>query len=160
MNDSCHMADQAIPSQPPIEFHTMNPTTNAVLAVPAADSASAIAHFSATLQYETDCWDTHEALASGSPGFVLLDVRSHESYAKGHVPGAVNLLRGKITASRLAAYPADTLFVTYCAGPHCNGATKAAIAVAKLGRPVKIMIGGITGWLDEGFSLQTEAHAQ
>jgi hypothetical protein len=32
--------------------------------------------------------------------------------------------------------------------------------VAKLGRPVKIMIGGITGWLDEGFSLQTEAHAQ
>ena len=58
--------------------------------------------------------------------------------------------------SKLAAYSADTLFVTYCAGPHCNGATKAAIAVAKLGRPVKIMIGGITGWIDEGFSLVTE----
>jgi rhodanese-related sulfurtransferase len=50
-------------------------------------------------------------------------------------------------------YPADTLFVTYCAGPHCNGAARAAIRLAKLGRPVKIMAGGITGWLDEGFSL-------
>ncbi|MBI3727514.1 MAG: rhodanese-like domain-containing protein, partial [Burkholderiales bacterium] len=87
---------------------------------------------------------------------VLLDVRSPESYAKGHVPGAINLLKGKIIASKLASYPPDTLFVTYCAGPHCNGATKAAIRLAQLGRPVKIMIGGITGWIDEGFSLTTE----
>jgi hypothetical protein len=28
-----------------------------------------------------------------------------------------------------------------------------AIALARLGRPVKLMIGGITGWIDEGFSL-------
>jgi len=45
--------------------------------------------------------------------------------------------------------------VTYCAGPHCNGAARAAIRLAKLGRPVKIMTGGITGWLDEGFALAT-----
>jgi rhodanese-related sulfurtransferase len=45
------------------------------------------------------------------------------------------------------------VFVTYCAGPHCNGAARAAIRLAKLGRPVKIMTGGITGWLDEGFDL-------
>lgn len=137
----------------------MTPTTNSVLAHPAADSASAIAHFSATFQYETDCWDTHDAIASGNPGFVILDVRSSESYAKGHLPGAIHLLRGKIIASKLAEYPADTLFVTYCAGPHCNGATKAAIAVAKLGRPVKIMIGGVTGWIDEGFALVAEPPA-
>jgi rhodanese-related sulfurtransferase len=43
--------------------------------------------------------------------------------------------------------------VVYCAGPHCNAAEKAAIRLAKRGRPVKKMIGGITGWLDEGFSL-------
>ena len=30
---------------------------------------------------------------------------------------------------------------------------RSAIRLAKLGRPVKIMAGGITGWLDEGFSL-------
>ena len=38
---------------------------------------------------------------------------------------------------------------------HCNGANKAALRLARLGLPVKMMIGGITGWLDEGFSLAT-----
>lgn len=127
---------------------------NSVLQVAAADSASAMEHFSASLRFETDCWDVHDAFGKGNPGFVLLDVRSPAQYAQGHVPGAINLLRGKIIASKLAVYPVDTLFVTYCAGPHCNGATKAAIVLAQMGRPVKIMIGGITGWLDEGFALE------
>ncbi|MFC0350450.1 rhodanese-like domain-containing protein [Undibacterium danionis] len=131
---------------------------NAVIEVAAADSASALQHFSSSLGFETDCWDVHEALANGHPGFVLLDVRLPAEYARGHVPGAINLLRGKIIASKLAEYPADTLFVVYCAGPHCNGATKAAIALAHLGRPVKIMIGGITGWLDEGFVLESSRY--
>ena len=43
--------------------------------------------------------------------------------------------------------------VVYCAGPHCNGANRAAVRLAELGRPVKEMIGGITGWQDEGFEL-------
>jgi rhodanese-related sulfurtransferase len=47
------------------------------------------------------------------------------------------------------------LFVVYCAGPHCNGAARAAVRLAALGRPVKLMAGGITGWLDEGFPLET-----
>ncbi|TGV62425.1 rhodanese-like domain-containing protein, partial [Mesorhizobium sp. M00.F.Ca.ET.158.01.1.1] len=40
-------------------------------------------------------------------------------------------------------------FVVYCAGPHCNGADRAAFKLASLGLPVKIMIGGISGWQDE-----------
>jgi rhodanese-related sulfurtransferase len=132
------------------------PTTNAVnavTAIPAADSAAALAHFQASLQFETDCSDVSAALASGTPGFVLLDVRSPALFAQGHVPGALNLPHGKIVASKLAGYPQDTLFITYCAGPHCNGAARGALRLAQLGRPVKLMIGGITGWLDEGFTL-------
>jgi rhodanese-related sulfurtransferase len=53
----------------------------------------------------------------------------------------------------LSQFPPDTVFVTYCAGPHCNGAFRGAIRLAKLGRPVKVMIGGVTGWLDDGYSL-------
>ncbi|WP_084579945.1 rhodanese-like domain-containing protein [Sphingomonas azotifigens] len=127
--------------------------TNAVTAIPAAPSADAAAHFAAGFAYETDCWDTHDALASGDPGFVLLDVRGPALFAKGHVPGAINLPHGKIIASKLAAWPADTLFVVYCAGPHCNGAARAALRLAQLGRPVKLMAGGITGWINEGFAL-------
>lgn len=41
--------------------------------------------------------------------------------------------------------------MVYCAGPHCNGADQAALKLALLGRPVKVMIGGMTGWQDEGY---------
>jgi rhodanese-related sulfurtransferase len=123
-----------------------------VAAIPAASAADALAHFESSFRFETDCWDVHDALAAGAPDFVLLDVRGPASYAQGHVPGALNLPHGKIVESRLAAWPADTLFVVYCAGPHCNGASRAAVRLARFGRPVKLMIGGLTGWIDEGFA--------
>ena len=124
----------------------------AVTQVRPAESPLALSHFTAALGFETDCWDVHDALA-GTPDFVLVDVRSPELYARGHVPGAVNISHGKIIDSRLSEYAPNTVFVVYCAGPHCNGAHKGAIRFARLGRPVKLMIGGVTGWLDEGFEL-------
>jgi rhodanese-related sulfurtransferase len=127
-------------------------TTTAVTAVPAAPSDLARAHFAAEFTFETDCWDVHDAL-SKQPDFVLLDVRSPALFARGHVAGALNLPVGKIVRSKLEDWPQDTLFVTYCAGPHCNGAAKAALRLAELSRPVKIMAGGVTGWIDEGFTL-------
>lgn len=126
---------------------------SAVAEIPAAPAAEAAAHFDAMLRHETDCYDVHAALATGAPDFVLLDVRGPGAFAKGHVKGAVHLQHREIDAARLAAYPAETLFVVYCAGPHCNGANRAALRLARLGRPVKMMIGGVTGWLDEGFAL-------
>ncbi|MBA3258065.1 MAG: rhodanese-like domain-containing protein [Gemmatimonadales bacterium] len=129
--------------------------TNAVTEVPAAPSADAVAHFQHLLAVETDCWDVHQALKRSPNGFVLLDVRSPELYAAGHLPHAVNLPHRKIVESTLGKYKADTLFVVYCAGPHCNGADRAALRLAGLGRPVKKMIGGVTGWKDEGFELAT-----
>ena len=126
----------------------------AVAAIAAAPSDLASRHFAAEFTFETDCWDVHEALAQG-PDFVLLDMRSPALFAKGHIPGAINLMHGKITRAKLAQWPEDILFVTYCAGPHCNGAARGALKLAALGRPVKIMAGGITGWRDEGFALQS-----
>lgn len=127
--------------------------TTAVTRTPAAPSDLAVAHFSGLLAYETDCWDVHESLGGGRADFVLLDVRAPELYEAGHIDGAVNLPHGRIVERNLAAYPPETVFVTYCNGPHCNGADKGAFRLAELGRPVKKMIGGVTGWLDEGFTL-------
>ena len=79
-------------------------------------------------------------------------MRGRQAYARGHVPGAINLPHADITAERMMGWPHATLFVVYCAGPHCNGADRAALRLSKLGRPVKIMIGGVTGWADEGFA--------
>ena len=127
--------------------------SSVVSRIPAANSKIALAHFQQLLQFETDCWDVHFAIANKRQDFVLLDVRSAFLYTQGHIEEALNLPHKKINVETLAKYPEDVLFVVYCAGPHCNGTEKAAIKLAELGRPVKKMIGGVMGWLDEGFEL-------
>ena len=125
-----------------------------VTAVPAAESSRAVAHFESALGFETDCWDVHHALSEG-PDFVLIDVRSPELFARGHVPQAINIPHGKLLQSRLDRFAPGTTFVVYCAGPHCNGGHRGAIRLARLGRPVKLMIGGMSGWREEGFAIET-----
>ena len=127
---------------------------------PAASTNDAVAFFSKRLSFETDCWDVHHAITNDKKDFVLLDVRSTEYFDRGHVPTAINLPQWKINQQAVSQYPLDTLFVVYCAGPHCNGANKSALALAKLGRPVKEMIGGAIGWTDEGFQLATKTAEQ
>lgn len=132
---------------------------SAVAQIPAAASPEAERHFAARLTFETDCWDVHDSLRQGATDFVLVDVRSPALYARSHIPGALNIPHGKLVASTLAAYPKDTLFVVYCAGPHCNGANRGALRLARLGYPVKELMGGMTGWADEGFAFEGQAAA-
>lgn len=120
---------------------------------PAAAPEIAAAHFLQRLSLETDCDDVHSAMKEQDMDFVLLHVvGSPDAFARRHIPGALHLPHREISVDRMAQWPADTIFVVYCAGPHCNGADRAALKLSRLGRPVKIMIGGITGWADEGFS--------
>lgn len=125
-----------------------------VAAIPAASSLAAEAHFMRRLSLETDCADVHAAMCAAGgvpPDFVLLDVRGPAAYAHDHVPGALNVPYGSIDAARMSEWPVEMLFVVYCAGPHCNGGDRAALRLAQLGRRVKLMIGGVTGWAAEGF---------
>jgi rhodanese-related sulfurtransferase len=138
-----------------LTFAEEDTMVSAVSTVPAASSDRAAQHFGTAFEYETDCADVHAAMRDGEQDFVLLDVRSPALYERGHVPGALNLPQGKIVEAKLTDYPPETLFVVYCAGPHCNGAHRGALRLARLGRPVKLMIGGVTGWLDEGHTLAT-----
>ncbi|MFJ5256672.1 rhodanese-like domain-containing protein [Pseudomonas sp. NPDC088414] len=134
--------------------------TSLVRDIPAAPSAIALMHFSNRLTFETDCSDVFSSQEAGEVDFVLVDVRSRLAFERGHVPGAINIPTRSLTAEGLAEYSTSTLFVVYCAGPHCNGANKAAVKLAALGYPVKEMIGGVTGWLDEGFSLSATQTAK
>ncbi|KQN42116.1 rhodanese [Pseudomonas sp. Leaf48] len=125
--------------------------------IPAAPSAIALMHFTNRLTFETDCSDVHASQEAGEVDFILVDVRGPLAFERGHVPGAINIPGRQLTAESLANYSKSSLFVVYCAGPHCNGANKAAVKLAALGYPVKEMIGGVTGWLDEGFELNVAA---
>src|SRR5262245_44295431 len=121
-----------------------------VTEIPPASAATVIEHFARRLSLETDCSDVATAMRDGNQDFVLLHVVGSEAaYARRHVPGAIHLPHRQISAEIMAAWADDTLFVVYCAGPHCNGADQAALKLARLGRKVKLMIGGITGWADE-----------
>lgn len=123
--------------------------------IPTASAADAVAHFRQRLSVETDCADVHASLQQPDVDFVLLHVvGSAETFDRRHIPGALHLRHADISAERMKVWTAETLFVVYCAGPHCNGADQAALKLALLGRPVKIMIGGMTGWQDEGFAFQ------
>jgi rhodanese-related sulfurtransferase len=113
--------------------------------------ADAHAHFTHRLEVETDAADVAADLEAGRNGYTLLDARSPEAYAAGHLPGAVSLPHASITAGSLPDGP----LVTYCWGPGCNAATKAAARISALDRPVKEMIGGYEYWVREGHPVVT-----
>ncbi|MGF1432118.1 rhodanese-like domain-containing protein [Kitasatospora sp. LaBMicrA B282] len=129
---------------------------SAVLGVPAADPAVAAAHFSARLAFEADVSDVRADLLAGVPNLVVVDSRSDASWAQGHIPGALHLPTGRIAELAPQLIDRDTVVVTYCWGPGCNGATRAALAFARLGYRVKEMLGGFEYWVREGFAFETE----
>jgi rhodanese-related sulfurtransferase len=123
-------------------------------ALPPADAA---AHFARRLAVETDVSDVAAAFAAGSPDFVLLDSRSTEAWEQGHVPGAVHLPGREIAARADDDLDRSVPVVTYCWGPGCNGATRAALALSLLGFQVREMIGGFEYWAREGLPVETAA---
>ncbi|MCD2442857.1 rhodanese-like domain-containing protein [Agromyces sp. SYSU K20354] len=132
-------------------------TTQAVSALFAhvATADEAIAHFRGRLAFESDVSDVAAALAADEPGFVVVDTRSDASWAQGHVPGALHLPGRRIAEEATSCIPAGTPVVVYCWGPGCNGATRAALEFARLGYPVKEMLGGFEYWVREGFAHDT-----
>ncbi|MEU9409323.1 rhodanese-like domain-containing protein [Streptomyces sp. NPDC048281] len=131
-------------------------TDNPVLRIAPAAPAEAAAHFRASLACHADVSDVAAALAAdGDPGFVVLDSRSTESWDQGHIPGAVHLPTALIPEQAAGLLDRARPVVTYCWGPGCNGATRAALALAELGYQVKEMLGGFEYWVREGFEFET-----
>ncbi len=118
---------------------------------------TAVSFFAARLAFQTDVADVHAALATGDPGFVLVDSRDNAAWDQGHVPGAVHLPTAHIPQRAPDLLDPAVPVVTYCWGPGCNGATRAALALARLGHEVREMIGGLEYWAREGFPVQTGA---
>ena len=133
-------------------------TTGRIRRVEPAPVDAAVAHFAHRLTVETDCSDVHHDLGLGDQRIVVIDARSPEAFAAGHVPGAVNLpfTRRSTAASAAAVIAEGTIAVTYCAGPHCNASTLAALRLAQLGYPVKEMLGGSTTGVRDGYPVTAD----
>jgi rhodanese-related sulfurtransferase len=113
--------------------------------------ADAAAYFAASLAFHTDVSDVAAALASGEdPGFTVIDSRSTQSWDQGHIPGALHLPTSQIPHRAAELLDPAIPLVVHCWGPGCNGAIRAAYALASLGYQVKEMLGGMEYWIREG----------
>lgn len=129
-------------------------TTDQALQVAPAAPMEAVAFFTARLTFQADVADVHASLDAGDQGFALLDSRGQAGWAQGHIPGAVHLPTAGIPTRAPELLDPAVPVITYCWGPGCDGATRAALALAQLGYRVKEMIGGIEYWIRAGFPIE------
>jgi rhodanese-related sulfurtransferase len=90
---------------------------------------------------------------AGQADFIILDVRTPEEFAEGHLLGAVNMnVMAADFAARLGALDREKTYLVYCRSG--NRSTKAVQTMERLGfRSVSHMVEGILGWQKKGFPL-------
>ena len=115
-------------------------------------------HYSNKLAYEIDSSDLMAALENGE-SVVVVDARSSQAYAAGHIPGAINIPHRTMSPETTASIDPSALVVTYCDGIGCNASTKGALNMTKLGFRVKELMGGFEWWKRDGYSIEGTASA-
>lgn len=106
-------------------------------------------HYLDKLAYEIDSWDLSVALKAGDR-LIVIDTRAPELYAREHIPGAINLPHRTMSEETTRGFDRDALVVSYCDGIGCNGSTKGALNMTRLGFRVKELMGGLDWWKRDG----------
>jgi rhodanese-related sulfurtransferase len=94
-----------------------------------------------------------ERQENGDETLYVLDVRSPEEYASGHVPGAINIPYDQI-ASRMAEVPKDQDVVLYCKSGRRAGIAAEVLAGQGYER-LQHLEGDIVAWVEKGRPLET-----
>ncbi len=77
--------------------------------------------------------------------YIILDVRTPEEYAEGHIPGAVNIPNEDIGADEIAELPdKDRLMLVYCRSGRRS--KEASSKLVSLGYTNIVEFGGIIDW--------------
>jgi rhodanese-related sulfurtransferase len=88
---------------------------------------------------------------------VVVDVRYPADFRKAHIPGAVNLPKGKWENAK--GLSKDKLNVLYCYNQQCHLAAEAALQLIEQGYPVVEMEGGFSTWEANGAPVAATATA-
>ncbi|MBT2209029.1 metalloregulator ArsR/SmtB family transcription factor [Actinomadura sp. NEAU-AAG7] len=83
------------------------------------------------------------------PATLVVDVRSAEEYARGHVPGAVSMPFEGLR-DRLGGLPPDGEIVAYCGGPYCVVSPDAVRLLREHGFEARPLDGGFARWHRSG----------
>ncbi len=88
------------------------------------------------------------------PDLFLLDVRTAEEYAEGHLPGAVNIELRELGENLDLLPPMDEQFVVYCGSGFRSALAMTALQI--LGYDVLNMTSGFAAWEEEAFATTTD----
>ena len=102
------------------------------------------------LRFHTDSWDLSVDLKAGLAGIVVIDARARDAYAAGHIPGAISFPHREMSIETTAQLDRSLVYVVYCDGIGCNGSTKGAYKLARLGFRTKELLGGLDWWRRDG----------
>ncbi|MEO7165215.1 MAG: rhodanese-like domain-containing protein [Bdellovibrionia bacterium] len=115
------------------------------------DSKSAFEYFAAKLAFTAGPSEL-KYYQEQNEKFNLIDVRKKEDYAKGHIPGAVNLPEEDWKS--LKGLSKDSNNILYCYNESCHLAARAAYHFAESGYPVMELQGGFKAWKDYDYAIE------
>ena len=105
------------------------------------------------LDYEMDPSDLFSALEKGE-NIIPLDTRQPILFSKEHIPGAINIYHREMDENSTKHLDKTKTYACYCNGIGCNGSTRGALKMTKLGFKVKEVVGGIEWWKFDGFATE------
>jgi rhodanese-related sulfurtransferase len=117
------------------------------------DPAKARQFFADKIAFTTGPVELSHCLKDGG-SVAVVDVRFPDDYAKGHIPGAINLPKDKWQTGQ--GLRKDAVNVLYCYTEQCHLAAFAAVEFAAKGYSVMEMQGGFEAWKASDLEIESE----
>ena len=119
------------------------------------DPAKARDYFEDKLAFTIGPVELDRWIKASEENLVVVDVRAAEDFAKGHVPGAINLPKDKWES--LQGLSRDKTNVVYCYTQQCHLAANACLHFASRGYPVMELEGGFEAWRHNELDVEEES---
>jgi len=117
--------------------------------------AEAREYFEKKLAFTTGPVELDRWIKTGEDNLLVVDVRAAEDFAKGHIPGAINLPKGQW--DRPQGLSKEKTNVVYCYHQQCHLAANACVQFAGQEYPVMELEGGFEAWKDNQLDIEEEA---
>jgi len=116
------------------------------------DPAKARQYFKAKMEFTTGPVELHHMLENHNHNVNIVDVRAADDYARGHIPGAINLPKDKWPT--FEGLRKQKLNILYCYSQTCHLAATAGVEFAAHGYPIMEMQGGFDAWSQNEFEVE------